>query len=173
VVRPMPTAFNLYPNRLRMNLDKTDLRILKILQQNGRITNLELSQTIGLSPAPTLERVKKLEKNGFIKSYHARVDETKLGIGIKAMMLITLPRHTEGVVDKFKRQIAEIDEITDCFKVTGNADYILHVMVKDIHAFEELVARKIATIEEISQMQTMVILSKAKESSVIPYNYEY
>jgi Lrp/AsnC family leucine-responsive transcriptional regulator len=156
-----------------MTLDKTDLRILKILQLNGRITNLELSQNIGLSPAPTLERVKKLEKNGFIKSYHAKVDESKLGIGIKALMLITLPRHTEGVVDKFKKQIAEIAEITDCYKVTGNADYILHVMVRDIHAFEELVARKIATIEEISQMQTMVILSKAKESNVIPLNYEH
>ncbi len=156
-----------------MNLDKTDLRILKILQQNGRITNLELSQTIGLSPAPTLERVKKLERGGVIKSYHAKVDESKLGIGIKALMLITLPRHTEGVVDKFKKQIAEIAEITDCYKVTGNADYILHVMVSDINAFEELVARKIATIEEISHMQTMVILSKAKESNLIPYNYGF
>jgi Lrp/AsnC family leucine-responsive transcriptional regulator len=157
----------------QMNLDKTDLKILKILQLNGRITNLELSQTIGLSPAPTLERVKKLEKSGIIKSYHAKVDENKLGIGIKALMLITLPRHTESVVDKFKKQIAAIAEITDCYKVTGNADYILHVMVRDINAFEELVARKIATIEEISQMQTMVILSKAKESNMIPYDYEH
>jgi Lrp/AsnC family leucine-responsive transcriptional regulator len=156
-----------------MHLDKTDLRILKILQLNGRITNLELSNTIGLSPAPTLERVKKLERNGFIKSYHAKVDETKLGIGMKALMLVTLPRHTEGAVDKFKKQIAAIPEIIDCYKVTGNADYILHVMVADMHAFEELVARKIATIEEISQMQTMVILSKAKEANIIPYNYEY
>jgi Lrp/AsnC family leucine-responsive transcriptional regulator len=156
-----------------MAIDKTDLHILKVLQLNGRITNLELSHTIGLSPAPTLERVKKLEKKGIIKSYHARVDETKLGIGIKALMLITLPRHTEGIVDKFKKQIAEIAEITDCYKVTGNADYILHVMVPDIHAFEDLVARKIATIEEISQMQTMVILSKAKESNIIPFDYEH
>ena len=156
-----------------MNLDKTDRKILKVLQLNGRITNVDLSQTIGLSPAPTLERVKKLERAGVIKSYHAKVDENLLGIGIRAMMLITLPRHTEGVVDKFKKQIAEIAEITDCFKVTGNADYILHVMVKDINAFEELVARKIATIEEISQMQTMVILSKAKESNIIPFDYEH
>jgi Lrp/AsnC family leucine-responsive transcriptional regulator len=156
-----------------MTLDKTDLHILKVLQLNGRITNLELSQTIGLSPAPTLERVKKLEKSGIIKSYHARVDEAKLGMGIKALMLITLTRHTEGIVDNFKKQIGSIEEITDCYKVTGNADYILHVIVKDINAFETLVARKIATIEEISQMQTMVILSKAKESNIIPYNYEH
>jgi Lrp/AsnC family leucine-responsive transcriptional regulator len=156
-----------------MNLDKTDLHILKVLQLNGRITNLELSQTIGLSPAPTLERVKKLEKSGVIRSYHARVDEAKLGMGIKALMLITLTRHTEGIVDNFKKQIGRIEEITDCYKVTGNADYILHVIVKDINAFETLVARKIATIEEISQMQTMVILSKAKESNIIPFNYEH
>ncbi len=156
-----------------MAIDKTDLHILKILQLNGRITNLDLSQIVGLSPAPTLERVKKLEKKGFIKSYHARVDETKLGIGIKALMLVSLPRHTEGVEEKFKNQIADIAEITECYKVTGSADYILQVMVPDIHAFEELVARKIAVIEEISQMQTMVVLSKAKESNIIPFNYEH
>lgn len=153
-----------------MSPDKIDFKILRILQENGRITNLELSGLVGLSPAPTLERVKKLEQSGFIKSYHATLDEKKLGLAIQAIVHINLTRQIENAIAKFKEQIAVIPEVTECFQVTGNSDFVLMVMVKDIPAFEELISHKLGRIEEIGQMQTMVVLSKVKEKVQIPFD---
>src|SRR5688572_13561008 len=98
-----------------MNLDKIDLKILKILQENGRITNLQLSNEIKLSPTPTLERVKKLENSQVIKSYHAVVNEEALGLGIKAIIQITLARQIENAIANFKKQVVKINEITECY----------------------------------------------------------
>ncbi len=154
-----------------IHLDKTDLKIIKILQENGKITNLQLSSEVGLSPAPTLERVKKLENAGIIKSYHARVNELELGIGIQVIIQISLSRQRDNAISNFVKHIQKIDEIMECYQVTGNADYIMKIMVKDISAFEKLIAEKISKIEEIGQMKTMVILSQVKNSPVIPISY--
>jgi Lrp/AsnC family transcriptional regulator, leucine-responsive regulatory protein len=154
------------------HLDKIDLKILRILQDNGRITNLQLSSDIGLSPAPTLERVKKLEQAGYIKSYHAQVDDKMLGLGIRAFIQISLTRQISNAIENFKAQIAEIPEIVECYQVTGDADYFMKAMVKDIGSFEKLIALKLSKIEEIGQMKTMVILSKVKDSKVMPVDYE-
>jgi Lrp/AsnC family leucine-responsive transcriptional regulator len=92
-----------------------DLKILRILQQNGRITHLQLSTQIGLSPAPTLEREKKLEKWGLIKGYHALVDENVLGIGIMAFIQVSLVRQINNSIENFKKEILKIPEITECY----------------------------------------------------------
>lgn len=154
-----------------VTLDKIDLKILRILQENGRITNLQLSAEIGLSPAPTLERVKKLENANLIRSYHAHVNDMALGLGIKAFIQITLTRQISNALQNFKSQVAQISEITECYQVTGDADYMLKTVVKDISAFENLIANKLSKIEEIGQMKTMVILSQIKESKVAPLEY--
>src|SRR3954447_388419 len=103
-------------------LDKTDLQILKILQENGRITNLQLSNEIGLSPAPTLERVRKLEHSGYINSYHALVDEEKLGLGIKTFIQISLDFHQKDTIQTFINEIQAIKEVTECHHVTGQCE---------------------------------------------------
>lgn len=157
---------------MNFDLDKIDLKILRILQQNGRITNLELSGKIGLSPAPTLERVKKLEKAKLIKGYHAEVDENVLGIGIMAFIEVSLARQVINAIENFKKQINEIPNITECYQVTGSADYMLKVMVTDIPAFEKLISEKLSSIEEIGTMKTMMILSKVKQSNLVPHLYE-
>lgn len=153
------------------NLDKIDLKILKILQENAKITNLQLSAEIGLSPAPTLERVKKLENAKLIKGYYTEVNEEALGVGIKAIIQITLTRQIENAIANFKKEINKIPEIMECYQVTGSADYILVVMLKDIRDFEALISQKLSKMEEIGQMQTMMILSKVKDSKVLPLNY--
>jgi DNA-binding Lrp family transcriptional regulator len=153
------------------NLDKIDLKILKILQENAKITNLQLSGEIGLSPAPTLERVKKLETAKLIKGYYTQVDEEALGIGIKAIIQITLTRQLENAISNFKKEINKIPEIMECYQVTGNADYILIALLKDIRDFETLISQRLSKVEEIGQMQTMVILSKVKDSKLLPLNY--
>jgi Lrp/AsnC family leucine-responsive transcriptional regulator len=156
---------------MNQNLDKIDLKILKILQENAKITNLQLSGEIGLSPAPTLERVKKLETAKLIKGYYTQVDEEALGIGIKAIIQITLTRQLENAISNFKKEINKIPEIMECYQVTGNADYILIALLKDIRDFETLISQRLSKVEEIGQMQTMVILSKVKDSKLLPLNY--
>lgn len=153
------------------SLDIIDLKILKRLQEEGRITNLQLSNDVGLSPAPTLERVKKLEQANIITSYHAKLNHDKLGLGIQALIMINLIRQIDNAINNFKKAINDIPEIVECLQTTGNADYMLRVMVKDIKDFEKLIGERLSKIEEIGQMQTMVILNEVKKSNVLPLNY--
>lgn len=154
-----------------MKLDEIDLKILKNLQENAKITNLQLSKDIALSPAPTLERVKKLELNGFIESYHALVSEEKLNLGLCAFMQISLIRQRDNAITNFIEQIGKIDEIMECYNVTGQADYLLKIIVKDIAAFDKLVKEKLSQIEEIRNMHSMIVISKDKNAKVLPYEY--
>jgi Lrp/AsnC family leucine-responsive transcriptional regulator len=154
-----------------MELDKIDLNILKILQNNGRITNLQLSQQIGLSPAPTLERVRKLENSGYIKSYHALVDEEKLGLGIKTFIQVSLDFHKNNTIQIFLEEIQAINEITECHHVTGQCDFMLKAYVKDIKAYEQLIMQKISRISVVKTFQTMMIMSTNKKEPIVPLEY--
>jgi Lrp/AsnC family leucine-responsive transcriptional regulator len=149
-------------------LDKIDLNILQQLQDNGKITNLQLSDEIGLSPAPTLERVRKLESSGIITGYHAIVNEKILGMGIKAFIQLSLERQVENSLNTFSERMAEIEEVVECHLVTGTCDFMLKVIVKDIAAFENLITNKLGNVEVIRNMQTMVILSQTKVSAIVP-----
>ena len=152
-------------------LDKIDLQILKILQENGRITNLQLSNEIGLSPAPTLERVRKLENAQYIKSYHALVDEEKLGLGIKTFIQVSLDFHKSNTIDIFLKEIQKIKEITECHHVTGQCDFLLKVYVRDIKLYEQLIMDKISRIPVVKTFQTMMIMSTSKKEPTVPLEY--
>jgi len=156
---------------MAFELDKTDLQILKILQENGRITNLQLSSDVGLSPAPTLERVRKLEQTGFIKSYHALVDEELVGLGIKSFIQVQLDFHTSNAIQTFLGEVQSIKEITECHHVTGQCDFLLKVYVKDIKAYEALIMEKISKISVLKTFQTMMIMSTNKKEPVVPLAY--
>jgi len=149
-------------------IDAIDKKILDVLQENGRITNLHLSNLIGLSPAPTLERVRKLEKAKVLKSYHAEVDASKLGYDLNVTIQVTLARQIENAMQKFTSQIQQIDEIIECVQVTGDFDYLLRVIVKDVRGLDILINEKISHIEVIGQLKTNVILSTIKSSKKIP-----
>jgi Lrp/AsnC family leucine-responsive transcriptional regulator len=151
--------------------DKIDLQILQILQENGRITNLQLSHEIGLSPAPTLERVRKLENADFIKSYHAIVDEELLGLGIKAFIQVQLDFHRDNAIQIFVDEVKKIKEITECHHVTSGCDFLLKVFVKDVRAYEKLIMQKISRISVIKTFQSMMILSTSKNEAVLPGEY--
>lgn len=156
---------------MALELDKIDLQILKILQQNGRITNLQLSNEIGLSPAPTLERVRKLENAAYIKSYHALVDEELLGLGIKTFIQVQLDFHKNNTIQIFLDEVKEIKEITECHHVTGQCDFLLKVYVKDIKAYERLIMDKISRISVVKTFQTMMIMSTSKKEPIVPLEY--
>ena len=152
-------------------LDKTDFKILKELQIDGRISNLDLAQKVGLSATPTFERVKKLEKAKIIKSYHAELNVESLGLGIQTFMLVSLAQTRGNSVPNFIKQIDEIPEIIECYHVTGSSDYVLKIMVTDIAAYESLAMDKIRNISEIANVTTMVILSTIKKAKVVPLVY--
>lgn len=153
-------------------LDKIDLKILKILQGNSKITNLDLSKKIGLSPAPTLERVKKLEQNEIINSYHAEVNPESIGLSVKTFVLVSLDWRKENAREFFLDKIMSINEITECYIITGEADFLIKIVCKDIPTYERLLFKTLQQIDEIERLKTLMTLSTVKDSKVLPFKYD-
>nr|MBS0037528.1 Lrp/AsnC family transcriptional regulator [Saprospiraceae bacterium] len=157
---------------VEIKIDKTDRKIMKILQENSKVTNLELSKMIGLSPAPTLERVKKLERGDVLSSYHAVVNPQTIGLNVNTFVLVDLAWQKPNVLDNFLKKIKDIDEIVECYIITGEADLLLKVICKDMASYEELMFKRLSKIGEIERLKTLIALSKIKESKVLPFEYE-
>jgi Lrp/AsnC family transcriptional regulator, leucine-responsive regulatory protein len=153
---------------MKAKLDSIDRKILELLQANSNITNAQLAQEVGLSPAPTLERVKKLETQGVIKSYHAVVDMASVGLGVCTFVTVSLKGHNKDNISKFIQAISNIPEVVECHHVTGQADFILKVVAPDIPAYQNLMLEKMTNIEVVDNMQSTVILSTFKDSRVLP-----
>lgn len=153
-------------------LDRIDLKILKILQENSKITNLELSKRIGLSPAPTLERVKKLEQGNTVESYHAQVSPQSIGLNVQTFVLVSLAWQKENALNEFLEKIKAIDEIVECYIITGEADFLIKIICKDIPTYEQLLFKTLSQIEEIERLKTLMTLSTVKNSKVLPFDYE-
>ncbi len=153
-------------------LDKTDLKILRILQENSKITNLELSKKVGLSPAPTLERVKKLESSSIIESYHAKVNPQSIGLNVKTFVLVSLAWQKENALNNFLDKIKAIDEIVECYIITGEADFLMKIICRDIPTYEQLLFKTLSQIEEIERLKTLMTLSTVKDSMLMPFKYD-
>lgn len=151
-------------------IDNIDKKILEILQSRAKITNARLSEEIGLSPAPTLERVKKLEQMGIITSYHAKLNTEKIGLGITTFVLATLNGHNRANIEGFIEEINKIPEVVECHHITGAGDFILKVIAKDIASYQKLMLEKVSDIKQVDNMQSMVVLSTFKDSMVMPVN---
>ncbi|MEQ9405249.1 MAG: Lrp/AsnC family transcriptional regulator [Cyclobacteriaceae bacterium] len=155
-------------NSTRIKLDEIDRKILDILQSNAKITNAQLSKDIGLSPAPTLERVKKLETSGIIKSYHATLDTERVGLSVNTFVLVSLKGHNKKNIDYFINEINKIQEVIECHHITGSGDFILKIIARDIQSYQKLMLEKVSDIEVVDGLQSMVILSTFKDSKVMP-----
>jgi DNA-binding Lrp family transcriptional regulator len=115
-----------------------------------------------------LERVKKLEQSGIIKSYHAKLDPEKIGLGVSTFVMVSLVGHNKGNIDAFMKEINLIQEVIECHHITGTGDFILKIIAKDIMAYQKLMLEKVSEIKEVDSMQSMVILSTFKDSKVLP-----
>jgi len=155
-----------------MRIDKIDYKILRILQNNAKITNSQLSKKVGLSPAPTLERVKKLEKNGIIDGYHAKLNLSKIGLGVSTFVHVTLKGHNKKNINIFLKEINKVDNVIECHHITGTGDFILKIVAKDIASYQELMLDKISEIEVTDSLQSMVILSTLKENKIMPLDHK-
>jgi Lrp/AsnC family transcriptional regulator, leucine-responsive regulatory protein len=151
-----------------LKLDQIDKKILEILQANAKITNSQLAQEIGLSPAPTLERVRKLENAGLILSYHAEIDVKQMGLGTGVFVLISLSGHKKNQIMSFVDKVNDIPEVIECHHITGSGDFLLKVLTRDISSYQQLILNTLVDIEEIGNMQSMMILSTFKDSKVMP-----
>ncbi len=154
--------------KANIKIDATDRKILEILQANSNITNAQLAKEIGLSPAPTLERVNKLEGSGVIKSYHAVIDPAAVGLGVSTFVMASLKGHNKDNIEKFISAIKRIPEIVECHHVTGAGDFILKIVCVDIAAYQQLMLERVSNIDVVDSLQSMVILSTFKDSKSMP-----
>ena len=151
-----------------MNIDNIDKKILETLQEDGRIRNSDLAKIINISPPPTSERVKKLENNGYIKKYIALVDPIKVGITCFTYVEVTLVRHGKDAVERFMNSIVEIEEVLECYHITGDADFLLKIATKDIPTYEQFIIHTLTALPDVQHLKTLVVLSTLKQETKIP-----
>ncbi len=142
--------------------DIYDIAILREVQINAKITVKELSEKINLSPTPTFERLKKLEKEGYITGYHAKLDIKKLGLSLMVMCNVSLKIHQKDFIEKFQEEIIRFDEVKECYHIAGMYDYLLKIVVKDMDAYQLFVSKKLASLENIGNVQSSFVMIELK-----------
>ncbi len=142
-----------------MKLDATDIKILDILQQDGRITTKALADQLNLTTTPVFERVKRLEKDGVIKKYVALVDNRKLDLSLTAFISISLTKHSRTYLEKFVTEVNQYPEVMECYHIAGNFDFLLKIVVKNMEKYESFILTKLSTIANLGQVQSSFVLS--------------
>ena len=142
-----------------MDLDKTDKKILKILQQNGRIRNLDLADTIGLSNTPCAKRVKRLEDTGVISGYQAIVNPDAAGKYVSAFVLMQIGSNTREAANRFAEEIKGILAVTECYMTTGSLDYIARIHANSLSDYEAVIKDELGKIKDIVKLETLIILN--------------
>lgn len=152
-----------------MELDRYDRQILEILQSDGRISNQDLADRIGLSPSPCLRRVRTLEESGLVTGYRALLNAKKLGLSLMALIGISMDQHTPERFANLETAIAEIPEILECLLITGQqSDYQLKVVVRDMDAYQDLLLNKITRIQGVTGVHTSFVLRKVVDRTSLP-----
>ncbi len=144
------------------NIDEIDLKLLNLLQENSRITIRELSEKLYLSTTPIHERIKKLEKAGYIKQYITLLDPKKIEKNLIVYISVNLTRHTKEVVEGFENAVNKLDEITECYYISGNSDFLLKVYCKDMQEYHLFITEKFSVIENISQFYSSFVMTESK-----------
>ncbi len=145
-----------------MSIDVTDRRLIDVLRKNGRISNLELAEKVGLSPTPCSRRVKRLEDRGVIAGYAARINPVALGQTVTVMVSVRLSSPTKPEFDEFLAAVHRLPEITECLLVSGDVDYLLRVRTTDVEALRDFVLQELRAISCVSETSTMLILDSVK-----------
>lgn len=151
---------------MKNELDRVDKRILDELQKHGRLSNVELSKRVHLSPSPCLDRVKRLEKEGFIKHYCAVLNQEKLGYDMVAYVTVTLDKTTHDSFKHFKEEIILVNEVIECDMVAGGFDYLLKLLIKNVKHYRSTLGI-ISEIPSVSQTHTYMVIEKIKENTNI------
>jgi Lrp/AsnC family leucine-responsive transcriptional regulator len=158
------------PMKTITELDRIDRRILNVLQKDGRIANVELARRVNLTPTPCLERVKRLEKEGFITEYVALVDPVKANAALCAYIEIQLVSSTTDAFKRFNQEMLDLPEVQECQMVAGGFDYLIKIRVADMQHYQRFLGEKLASISDISQTHTYVVIQDVKSKTAIHIN---
>lgn len=151
-----------------MNLDATDLRILRALQDDGSLSNVQLAQRVHLSPSPCLARVKALQAAGVIERYVALVSAASLGLGLNVFISFSLTNQRKQALAEFERRIAEHDEVMECYLMTGDSDYLIRVAVADMAALEKFILEQLTPIPGIEKIRSSFALKQVRYKTALP-----
>lgn len=151
-----------------LKLDAIDLRILRELQSEARISNVDLARRVHLSPSPCLARVRALERAGILDRYVALLDPVKLGLGVSVFISVTLDRQVERALDSFEGAIAGYEEVMECYLMTGDHDYLLRILVADVAELQRFIVEKLATLPNVANIKSSFSLKQVKYKTAIP-----
>lgn len=151
-------------------LDEVDIKILKLLQHNSNMTVKELAARVHLSPSPTFERQKRLEREGYIKRYSAVVDHHKMGHNVIVLCNIRLKQHTHDLIQQFMDTVQGIDQITECYNTTGDFDFQIKVYAHDMKEYQDFMLNTLGNIDCIGSLNSIIVIGEIKDSHYIPAN---
>jgi Lrp/AsnC family transcriptional regulator, leucine-responsive regulatory protein len=154
-----------------MPIDKTDKKILELLQNNGKISNQTLADNVALSPSPCLRRVKQLEDEGYIQRYVALLDHDKIGLGLTVIVLVGMSTHNPKLLNHFESVIKSLHEVVQCYLIAGqDQDYILKVIVPNLDAYQIFLMKKLTQIEGVRNIHSSFVLHRVVDKTALPLN---
>ncbi|MGN6375961.1 MAG: Lrp/AsnC family transcriptional regulator [Sphingomonas sp.] len=151
-----------------MSLDRIDRQILALLQEDGRMTNVDLAEQVGLTAPPCLRRVRALEEAGAIRGYHAELDAAVLGYPITVFAMVSLKSQAERDLAEFERHVATIPEIRECHMLNGEIDFILKIVATDLKAFQEILTTHLTPAPNVASVKTSLTIRTSKQMPGIP-----
>ena len=149
-------------------MDRTDIRILEQLQRDGRLSHIDLAERVGLTPTPCTRRVRRLEKAGIIRGYAAIVDPKRVGQNVAAYIQIKLDRHTDDVIERFRRTLEECPEVVAAHAMTGEMDFLLQVVVPDLDALGRFTLHQLLKLSGVRDVRSSLVLETLKTSARVP-----
>lgn len=149
-------------------LGDVDLEILRLLQEDGRITNAELARRVGLSPPSVLQRVRKLEEKRLVRGYTALLDHKALGFNLVVMAMVSLALHQEQPIQRFRNAVTKFPEVLECMHVSGDFDFLLKIVVTDMAAYEVFVREQLSAIKGVGKIQSCFVLAMNKDTTALP-----
>ncbi|MAM34434.1 MAG: AsnC family transcriptional regulator [Micavibrio sp.] len=152
----------------RTKLDKIDRKILKNLQDNGRMTNVDLAKNAGISAPPCLRRVRVLEENGLIKGYHARINHNALGYGVTVFAQVKLENHGDSELKKFEQRAQDWDRVRECWMLTGETDFLLKIVAKDWDDYQSFLTDELTALPNVSGVKSSLSIRATKEKPGVP-----
>ncbi len=150
-----------------LKLDQTDRKLLMLLQKDSKQTTKELSNKLNLSVTAVYERIKKLEKEGVVKNYVAILDKKRIAKSFMAQCHVRLTQHSKDFVLKFEREIIKLEEVLECYHVSGDYDYILKILVEDMEAYRDFMVSKLTVIPNIGNTHSIFVISEVKHTTAI------
>jgi len=151
----------------KFQLDDIDWQILGELQKDGRITNVELAKRIGISAPPCLRRVRTLEEKGYIDGFHAALDQKKLGLGVTAFAMVGLTSQADSDLQAFSNQISQMPQVTECYMLSGEIDFILKCTTTDLASFQDFIINGLTAIPNVDSVKTSLAIKRCKSNSGI------